>query len=87
MRDAVSLYDGELLDGQEGEWVRPARLRYAVMYASMVERLAREDFAAQQFEQALHGALELLEIDRAHESATRLAIRCFDALGQRGQAL
>ncbi|GAC1456292.1 MAG: hypothetical protein PVSMB1_05960 [Gemmatimonadaceae bacterium] len=31
--------------------------------------------------------MELLEIDRAHEGASRLVLRCFEALGRRGQAL
>lgn len=86
-KDAVSLYGGELLEGQDAEWLRPARVKYASMYASMVERLADEAFAARDFEPALHFALELLEIDRAHEGASRLVLRCFDALGQRAQAL
>jgi DNA-binding SARP family transcriptional activator len=87
MKAAVALYGGELLEGQDAEWVRPARVRYAAMYASMVERLASDAFIARDFEQALHFALQLLEIDRAHEGASRLVLRCFDALGRRAQAL
>jgi DNA-binding SARP family transcriptional activator len=87
MKDAVSLYTGELLEGQDADWVRPARVKYAAMYASMVERLANGAFAASDFEPALHFALELLEIDRAHEGASRLVQRCFEALGRRAQAL
>ena len=87
MKSAVSLYAGELLEGQDADWVRPARVRYASMYASMVERLASDALAAGDFEQALHFALELLEIDRAHEGASRLVQRCFAALGRRAQAL
>lgn len=87
MKAAVALYAGELLEGQDAEWVRPARVRYAAMYASMVQRLASDAFDARDFEQALHFALELLETDRAHEGAARLVLRCFDALGQRAQAL
>jgi DNA-binding SARP family transcriptional activator len=86
MKAAVSLYRGELLEGQDADWLRPARVKYACMYASMVERLANEAFAAHDFEPALHFALELLEVDRAHEGASRLVLRCFDALGRRGQA-
>lgn len=86
MKDAVALYRGELLEGQDGDWLRPARVKYACMYASMVERLANEAFALRDYEPALQFALELLEIDRAHEGASRLVLRCFGALGQRGRA-
>ncbi|HEY0395136.1 MAG TPA: BTAD domain-containing putative transcriptional regulator [Candidatus Elarobacter sp.] len=86
-REAVSLYAGELLQGQDAEWVRPARVKYAQMYASLVERLANEALAAGDHQRALQFALELLEIDRAHEGASRLVLRCFDALGRRAQAL
>jgi DNA-binding SARP family transcriptional activator len=87
MRRAVELYAGELLEGQDADWVRPARVRYASMYASMVERLATDALADGDFETALQFALELLEVDRAHEGATRLVLRCFDALGRRGRAM
>ena len=85
-RDAVTLYAGELLAGQEADWLRPARVKYACMYASMVERLANDAFSAADFEPALYYGLELLELDRAHEGAARLVLRCFDALGRRSQA-
>jgi DNA-binding SARP family transcriptional activator len=87
IRQAVALYSGELLEGQDADWVRPTRVRYAAMYASMVERLANEAFEAREFQPALHFALHLLEVDRAHEGASRLVLRCFGALGQRAQAL
>ena len=85
-REAVALYAGDLLAGQEADWLRPARVKYACMYASMVERLANDAFSAGDFDSALHFGLELLELDRAHEGATRLVLRCFDALGRRSQA-
>jgi DNA-binding SARP family transcriptional activator len=84
---AVELYRGELLAGQDAEWVRPARVKYAAMYASLVERLSGAAFRAGDFEGALHYGLELLEIDRAHEGASRLVLCCFEALGRRAQAL
>jgi DNA-binding SARP family transcriptional activator len=87
IRKAVALYSGELLAGQDTDWVRPVRVRYAAMYGSMVERLAIEAIDARDYQQALHFALQLLEIDRAHEGASRLVLRCFGALGQRAQAL
>lgn len=87
MREAVALYGGELLEGQDADWVRPARVKYAQMYASMVERLAHDAFERGSFEQALQFALGLLDVDRANESAARLVLSCFRALGRRAQAL
>jgi DNA-binding SARP family transcriptional activator len=84
--DAVALYAGELLCGEQGEWLQPLRMKYAAMHASMLERLADGAFAERRFEEALHFGLELLGADRAHEGASRLVMRCFAALGRRSQA-
>jgi DNA-binding SARP family transcriptional activator len=87
MRAAVQLYGGELLSGEQSEWLLPARVRYAMMYASMTERLAERALVAGENEDALEHALTLLEIDRANEGASRLVMRAFAALGRRAQAL
>jgi DNA-binding SARP family transcriptional activator len=86
-KEAVELYGGELFEGDGGDWLQPARVRYATMFASMLERLADEAFAGECYEVALDCALELLGIDRAHEGASRMVMRCFAALGRRSRAL
>lgn len=87
LREAISHYRGELFEGEDGDWFQPARVKYATMFASVLERLAWAAFDRGAFETALHYGLELLAIDRAHEGASRLVMRCFGALGRRGRAL
>ena len=87
LKDAVALYEGELFQGEADDWLEPARVKYATMYASMLERLANSAFTDGNFEASLDYGLELLSIDRAHEGASRLVMRCFAAVGRRGQAL
>lgn len=84
---AVALYHGDLFEGETADWLQPARVKYAAMYASMVEHLALLAFDAGAFAVALHHGLQLLDIDRAHEGASRLVMRSFQALGRRGPAI
>jgi DNA-binding SARP family transcriptional activator len=86
MSEAVALYGGELFAGDQSDWLQPARVKYATMYATMLERLASEAFSSGSFETALHFGLDLLAADRAHEGASRLVMRSFSAVGRRGQA-
>lgn len=87
LNEAIALYRGELFEGDDADWFQPARVKFATMYASAVERLAWGAFDGGSFERALQYGLELLALDRAHEGASRLVMRCFGALGRRGRAL
>jgi DNA-binding SARP family transcriptional activator len=87
IREAVTLYAGELLEGEHGDWLAPTRVKYATMYASMLEKLALLAYEQRDFERALDYGQDLLALDRAHESAARLVMRCFDLLGRRGRAV
>jgi DNA-binding SARP family transcriptional activator len=84
---AQLLYAGELLSGEEDEWVEPIRVRCAAVYAAVLERLADIAISQGDFAQALGFGLELVALDRGHEGASRLVMRCFAALGRRGRAL
>lgn len=84
---AITLYGGELFEGETADWLQPARVKYAAMYTSMVEGLATTAFDDRSFEAALYYGLELLAIDRAHEGASRLVMRSFGALGRRAPAM
>ena len=84
---AHSLYSGELLSGDEDEWIEPIRVRCAAVYAAVLERLADGALGQGEFAQALGFGLELVTLDRGHEGASRLVMRCFGALGRRGRAL
>ncbi|HTV73854.1 MAG TPA: BTAD domain-containing putative transcriptional regulator [Candidatus Acidoferrales bacterium] len=87
LEDAATLYSGELFEGESGDWLQPARVKYATMHTSIVGRLADDAFARGDYDRALGHGLELLGIDRAHEGASRLVMRCFGALGRRARAL
>jgi len=84
---AAALYAGDLFEGQESDWLQGARVKYATMHASILERLAAAALAEREFDAALNYGLELLGVDRAHEGASRLVMRCFGAMGRRGRAL
>jgi DNA-binding SARP family transcriptional activator len=84
---AVGLYTGELLAGENADWLQPMRIRCASAYACALELLAIQAEAAQDFAAALNAAFKLQESERGHEGATRLIMRCFAALGQRDRAV
>jgi DNA-binding SARP family transcriptional activator len=85
-KQAVALYAGDLFEGECRDWLQPERVKYSTIYASMLERLANGAFGEQDYGVALGYGLDLLAMDRAHEGASRLVMRCFGALGQRARA-
>ncbi|GAC1410285.1 MAG: hypothetical protein NVSMB64_19340 [Candidatus Velthaea sp.] len=87
MKAAVGLYGGEFLAGERGDWIEPMRVRCASMYASMLEKLAAAALSYGEHERALGYGLDLLTVDRANETASRIVMKCFAALGRRGRAL
>ena len=87
MQKAAELYAGEYLAGEEAEWIYPLRVRCANAFAVILERLAEYEFVRKDLPSALEYALRLVETDRAHEGATRLAMRVLVAMGRRGAAL
>ena len=87
MRAGVAMYSGEFLAGEEADWIYPLRVRCASAYATMLEGLADDASRRCDHADALDYALRLVEGDRAHEGATRIAMQAFAALGRRGAAL
>jgi DNA-binding SARP family transcriptional activator len=85
-RLGVGLYGGEFLAGERAEWVIPIRVRCAALYCAMLEKLGVHAYEIADFAAALNYALQIVEYDRAHESASRLVMRSFAALGQRSSA-
>jgi DNA-binding SARP family transcriptional activator len=84
--DAAELYIGDLvLASDVGHIVERERLRarYLTIRARLIDLRFREaDYAG-----ALAGSLDLLAQDPCREDAHRLAMRCYNRLGQRAQAL
>jgi DNA-binding SARP family transcriptional activator len=86
-RAAVDLYGGEFLAGETADWLQPMRVRCSSAYGSALEGIAQRAVAAGDYRTALTFGLQLVQLDRGHEGATRLVMRCFAATGQRGRAL
>ncbi len=84
---AVSLYAGEFLAGGSAEWMIPLRIRCEQMYVGALEALAQRAFEAGDYTRATYYALELIEVDGAHERATQLAMAGFAKAGRRMLAL
>lgn len=87
MTEAVELYKGAFLVGDNAEWITPLRTTYENLYMTMLERLAHEAIGRGDYARAADFALRLITVDRAHEEATRLVMRCFAGTGRRGLAL
>ncbi|MFY9718072.1 MAG: bacterial transcriptional activator domain-containing protein [Candidatus Cybelea sp.] len=87
MKRGVALYLGEFCSGERAEWMYALRARAAVAYITMLQALAEDALARVDNAGALRYALQLIEADRGHEGATRLAMRAFAGMGCRGAAL
>jgi DNA-binding SARP family transcriptional activator len=87
MEKAAASYGGDFLAGEEAEWMYPLRVRCANAFAVILERLAEDQAQRGDWPSSLEYALRLVEADRAHEGATRLAMRALAAMGRRGAAL
>jgi DNA-binding SARP family transcriptional activator len=86
LREAMALYRGEFLAGEDADWVQPVRVRCASAYESIIERLGRAAYDAGRFNESLAIGLELVALDLGYEGATRLVMRSFAALGRPFQA-
>jgi len=80
---AVRQYGGELLAGEDDGWVQPIRGRVTAMYVEMLERLAVDAYETGRISAALDHGVALTSIDRSHEGAARLVMRCHAAMGRR----
>jgi DNA-binding SARP family transcriptional activator len=87
MKRGIALYAGEFCSGESAEWMYALRARASAAYADMLERLAVGSFSRGDSHAALRYALQLIEADRGHEEATRLAMQSFAAMGRRRAAL
>lgn len=84
---AIELYGGDFLAGEKVEWLQRKRVRLTSMYVDMLERLATDAFDSCRHVDGLRFCELLLSVDRCHESASRLTMRCLAALGLRPHAV
>jgi DNA-binding SARP family transcriptional activator len=85
-RAAAEVYVGDLVPTSEVRHV-VERERLRARYLMIRTRLAELRFRDGDFNGALTGALDLLTHDACREDAHRLAMRAYNRLGQRAQAL
>jgi DNA-binding SARP family transcriptional activator len=72
LKHGIALYAGEFCAGEVAEWMYALRARALHSYTTMLERLAEAAITRADYSAALNYALQLIEIDRGHEEATRL---------------
>jgi DNA-binding SARP family transcriptional activator len=86
-REAAVLYTGDFLAGESADWIVRRRLALASRLVTMLQRLAAAALERDDYEAAMAHAARLVALDRAHEEATRLMMRCLARMGQRSFAL
>jgi DNA-binding SARP family transcriptional activator len=87
LSEGVRIYSGQFLAGDQADWMLPLRIRYEQMYVTMLETLAQAALQASDYGRATDFALKLIEIDRANERATQLAMLSSAQAGHRSAAL
>jgi DNA-binding SARP family transcriptional activator len=87
LREAVALYQGDLLEGWYQDWCLYERERLQNMYLTLLDKLLSHAAAHQEYEAGqTYGGL-LLRHDRAHERTHRQLMRLHYRAGDRTAAL
>lgn len=83
----IELYEGDLLERFDHEWVLPERERYRLMYLSSLARLMDDYHSKKLPEKSLEYAQRILAIDPLREDVHREAMKLYMELGQRTTAI
>jgi DNA-binding SARP family transcriptional activator len=83
----VSLYEGEFLAGDRGEWIEPLRTWYASRYLDMLVHLANDAAERADYAKALEYGLRIMENDPGHEAGARCVMFSLAGLSRRSAAL
>ena len=86
-RNAIELYEGELLEGWYQDWCIHQRERYRTMRLALLEKLLSHAEHRYRWDEALTYAETILEEDRAHERTHLRLMRIHVALGDRTAAI
>ena len=82
------LYQGDYLEDERyAEWVQLPRTQWRRRYERLLLNLAETYGQNGRFQQAISNCHELLTLDSTNESACRVLMRCYAALGDRSTAL
>ncbi|MFN0123898.1 MAG: BTAD domain-containing putative transcriptional regulator [Blastocatellia bacterium] len=87
LREAVSLYSGELLEGWYQDWCLSERERMQHLYMAMLNRLTAHAEETGDFETGLDYSLRLLQCDRTREKTHQARMRLYYFSGDRPAAL
>jgi DNA-binding SARP family transcriptional activator len=86
-REAVSLYRGDLLPGYYEEWLLMERESLRLQYVQLAHRVGQALLGRQRFEEALPIIERLAQEEPYDESALRMRLQAYRALGRRGAAV
>jgi DNA-binding SARP family transcriptional activator len=87
LRDATSLYQGDLLEGWYQDWCLFERERFQSTYLSMLDKLMGYCEAHLRWEEGLAYGTQILRFDRARERTHRRLMRLQYLAGKRTAAL
>jgi DNA-binding SARP family transcriptional activator len=87
LRDAVELYDGDLLEGWYQDWCLFGRERLQTMYLVMLDKLMVACEAKKDYHAGMTYGARALAVDRAREYTHRRLMRLFYLDGDRTGAL
>jgi DNA-binding SARP family transcriptional activator len=83
----VSIYKGDFLAGDRGEWIEPLRIWYASRYLDMLVHLANDAAERTDYAKALEYGLHIMENDPGHEAGARCVMFAFANVSRRSAAL
>jgi DNA-binding SARP family transcriptional activator len=84
---AISLYQGDLLEGCYQDWCIFERERFQTMHLILLDKLVQFCELHQNYEAGLTYGLEILRQDHAYERTHRQLMRLYLMAGNRSQAL
>lgn len=83
----VTIYRGDFLAGDRGEWIEPLRIWYASRYLEMLVHLANDAASRRDYTKSLEYGLRIMENDPGHEAGARSVMYSFANASRRSAAL
>ncbi|TMV47605.1 response regulator [Paenibacillus mesophilus] len=87
LKQAQSLYTGELLKGKAYEWASARRRQLERQYIELLEAAARMYSVRNKPDKSLHYYCEILKLDAIREDVNHEVIRLYIELGRKNEAL
>jgi non-specific serine/threonine protein kinase len=87
LQSAIALYQGDLLDGFDDEWIASERERYRAHYLDALLQLTQQFRTQGEYPRAIETARQVLATDVANEHAHQQLMWCYLALGDHESAL